>query len=120
MVHIDQIGSFRIFLKFTSRLLPGGWVELEISGSRYHFRAFQLELDTLDIKNFEIGTVVKKLQTFEVGRILKIRNIPASPFCSATMISMTCYKLRDEHSGVPDFFSKYFIRKVHGPKRSRM
>ena len=30
---------------------------------------FQLELDTLGTKNFEIGTVVKKLQLFEVGRI---------------------------------------------------
>ena len=70
---------------------------------------FQLELDTLGTKNFEIATVVKKLQMFEVGRILKIRNIPASPFCSATIISMTCYKLRDEDSGVPEIFSKYFI-----------
>ena len=31
---------------------------------------FQLELDILDTKNFEIGPVVKKLQLFEVGLIL--------------------------------------------------
>ena len=47
---------------------------------RCHFRAFQLELDTLGTKNFEIATVVKKLQMFEVGRISKIREIPISPF----------------------------------------
>ena len=69
-----------IFLKFASRLLPDGWVELKISGCRYHFRTFQLELDTLGTKNFEIGTVVKKLQMFEVGWILKIQEIPTSPF----------------------------------------
>ena len=69
-----------IFLKSASRLLPDGWVELKISGCRYHFRTFQLELDTLGTKNFEIATVVKKLQMFEVGRILKIREIPTSPF----------------------------------------
>ena len=60
---------------------------------------FQLELDTLGTKNFEIGTVVKKLQMFEVGRILKIREIPTSPFWSATMILMICYNLENEHSG---------------------
>ena len=73
MVHIDQIGSFRIFLKFTSRLLPDRWVEHKISGSKCHFRAFQLELDILSIKNFEIGSVVKKLQQFEDGLIPEIK-----------------------------------------------
>ena len=98
MVHIGPVASSGIFRKFASRLLPDGWVELKISGCRYHFRTFQLELDTLGTKNFEIGTVVKKLQMFEVGRILKIREIPTSPFWSATMILMICYNLRNEHS----------------------
>ena len=44
-----------------------GWVELKISGCRCHFRAFQLELDTLDTKNFGIGLVGTKLQPCEVG-----------------------------------------------------
>ena len=64
----DYVVSFEIFLKFTSRLLPDGWVELKISGCRCHFRAFQLELDNLGTKQFEIGSVVKKLQLFEVGQ----------------------------------------------------
>ena len=67
--HIRAI--FEIFLKFASRLVPDGWVELKISGCRCHFRTFQLELDILGTKNFEIGSVVKKLQLFEVGRIFK-------------------------------------------------
>ena len=62
MVYIGLVASFGIFLKFSSRLVPDGWVELKISGCRYHFRAFQLELDNLDTKNFEIGSVDTKLQ----------------------------------------------------------
>ena len=34
-----------------------------------HFRAFQLELNTLGTKNLEIGSVVEKLQPFEVEQI---------------------------------------------------
>ena len=52
-----------------SHLVPDGWVEIKISDCRCHFRTFQLELDNLGTKNFEIGSVVKKLQLFEVGRI---------------------------------------------------
>ena len=70
-MHTGQAVRFGIFLKYTLRLLPDGSVELKISGCRYHFRAFQLELDTLGTKNFGIGPVVKKLQLFEVGRILE-------------------------------------------------
>ena len=66
-VHIGQVTSFQIFLKFASRLLPDGWVELTISSCRYYFQTFQLELDILGIKNFETGSVVEKLQIFEVG-----------------------------------------------------
>ena len=57
-------------LKVASRLLPNGWIQLKISGCRCHFRAFQLELDNLGTKNFEIGSVVEKLQPFEVGQFL--------------------------------------------------
>ena len=61
VVHIGLDSSFEIFLKFASRLLPDRWVELKISGCRCHFRAFQLELNTLGSKNFEIDSVVEKL-----------------------------------------------------------
>ena len=71
-MHIGQITSFMIFLKFASRLLPDGWVGLKSSGCRCHFWAFQLELDIVGTKNFEIGSVVKKLQLFEDGRVLEI------------------------------------------------
>ena len=61
VVHIGLVTlvpSFEIFPKFASRLLhvpvPDGCVEHKISGYRCHFRAFQLELDTIDTKNFEI------------------------------------------------------------------
>ena len=62
---------FTIFLKFASRLVPDGWVELKISGCRYYFWTFQLELDTLSTKNIEIGSVGTKLQLFEVGWFLE-------------------------------------------------
>ena len=58
---IGQIAVFEIFPKFASRLLPDGWVGLKSSGCRCHFRAFQLELDIVGTKNFEIGPVVKKV-----------------------------------------------------------
>ena len=38
---------------------------------------------------------------FEVGWILKIREIPTSLFLSATKIFMTCYNLQNEHSAGP-------------------
>ena len=60
-----------IFLKSASRLLPDRWVEVKISDCRCHFRAFQLELNTLDTKKFEIGSVGTKLQLFEVGWFLE-------------------------------------------------
>ena len=69
VVRVDQIPVLDFFLKSASRLLPDGWVELKSSGCRGHFRTFQLELDILDTKNFGIGSVVKKLQLLEVGRI---------------------------------------------------
>ena len=65
---MDQPG---LFLKVASGLLPNGWIELKISGCRGHFRAFQIELDNLGTKNFQFGSVIKKLQLFEVGRIFK-------------------------------------------------
>ena len=71
VVHVGQVVSFGIFQKSASHLLPDGWVELKISACRCHFRTFQLELDTLVTKNLVIGSVVKKLQVFEVGRISK-------------------------------------------------
>ena len=76
VVHIGLVASFWIFVKFASRLLPDGWVKLKTSGCRCHFRAFQLELDTLDTKNFGIGSVVTKLQLFKVGRFWKISENP--------------------------------------------
>ena len=75
VMHIGQVTSLGIFLKLTSRLIPGGWVERKISGCRYHFRTFQLELDNLGTKNFEIGSVVKKLQPFEVDEMLAKYNL---------------------------------------------
>ena len=54
-------------LKLASRLVSGGWVELKIYDCKCHYRAFQLKLDILGTKNFETGSVVKKLQIFEVG-----------------------------------------------------
>ena len=44
--------------------------ELKLSGYRCHFRAFQLKLDTIGSKNFEIDSVAKKLQGCEVDTIL--------------------------------------------------
>ena len=72
VVQVGQVPGLGFFLKSASRLLPDGWVGLKISGCKYHFRAFQVELNILGTKNFEIGSVVKKLQSFEVGRILEI------------------------------------------------
>ena len=71
MVQVGQVPGFWIFLKSASRLLPDGWVGFTSFDNRCHFRAFQLELDTLGTKNFGIGPVVKELQLFEVGRILE-------------------------------------------------
>ena len=39
---------------------------------------------------------------------------PVSPPASATMISMTCYKLQNEHSVGLRKNSDFFIWKVHG------
>ena len=72
VVHIDQVGRFGIFLKSASRLVPDGWVGLKSFGYRCHFRAFQLELDTLDTQNIGNGPVVAKLQPFGVGKISEI------------------------------------------------
>ena len=77
---------------------------------------FQLERDTLDTKNFEIATVVKKLQMFEVGRISKIREIPISPFWSATMISMVCYNLKMSTLRVPQIFMIIFSESTSSKK----
>ena len=74
MVHIGLVSSFEIFLNIASRLLPDRWAELKISGGRCYFRAFQIELNTLGIKDFEIGSVVEMLQPCEVGRILVPRD----------------------------------------------
>ena len=60
------------FLKSVSRLVPNGWVGLKSFGYRCHFRAFQLELDTLDTQNIGNGPVVEELQPLEVGRISEI------------------------------------------------
>ena len=58
------------FLKSASGLVPDGWVGLNSFGYRCHFRAFQLELDTLDTQNIGNGSVVAKLQLFEVEQSL--------------------------------------------------
>ena len=67
VVHIGQAASFEIFLKSASRLVPDGWVGLKRSSDRCHFWTFELELDTLDVKNIGIGSVGTKLQLCEVG-----------------------------------------------------
>ena len=56
------------FQKTTKRLAHENLSEIEVHNCRCHFRAFQPELDIVDTKNFEIGSVVKKLQPFEVGQ----------------------------------------------------
>ena len=73
VVQVGQAPGFGISPKSASRLLPDGWVGPTSFDNRFHFRAFQLELDTLTLglKNFGIRPVVKKLQLFEVGRILE-------------------------------------------------
>ena len=55
-----------IFLENLLRLVTDGWVGHKISGCRCYFRAFQREPYNLVTKNFEIDSVVKKLQPFEV------------------------------------------------------
>ena len=64
-MHTGQAVRFGIFLKYILRLLSDGSVEFKIYGCRYHFRLFQVELDTLGTKHFEIGSVVTKLQPLE-------------------------------------------------------
>ena len=63
-------------MKSASRLLPDGWVGLKSSGYRCHFRAFQLKLFILDTRNFGNGSVVQKLQLFEVARISEFFSRP--------------------------------------------
>ena len=65
----DKCAPESSFVKSASRLLPDGWVGLKSSGYRCHFRAFQLKLFILDTRNFGNGSVVQKLQLFEVARI---------------------------------------------------
>ena len=55
------------FLKSASRLVSDEWVGLKSSSGRCHFWTFQLELDILDTKDIDIGSVDTKLQLFEVG-----------------------------------------------------
>ena len=50
--------QFWDFSEITSRLLHDWRIELKISGYTSHFRAFQLELDNLGTKNFEIDSEV--------------------------------------------------------------
>ena len=70
-MHIGQVARFGIFLKSASRLVPDGWVERKISVTDVIFERFSSSQNlTLGTKNFEIGPLVKKLQPFEVGRIL--------------------------------------------------
>ena len=45
---------------------------------------------------------------------------PVSTPVSATMISMTCYKLQNKHSLGPEFFITIFFLKVLPPKRLEM
>ena len=76
-IQLSQLGRANIMtvprpgqpgFSLASGLVPDRWVERKSSGYRCHFRAFQLELDNLGTKNFEIGSVVKKLQPLELDR----------------------------------------------------
>ena len=58
----DDIQTFQ---KIKKRLAPENLSEIEVHNCRCHFRGFQLELHIVDTKNFEIGSVVAKLQLFE-------------------------------------------------------
>ena len=52
---------FEIFLKFASRLVPEGWVELKISGCRYYFWTFELKLNILRAHDGDSGVRVRVL-----------------------------------------------------------
>ena len=76
-IQLSQLGRANIMVvprpgqpgfSLASGLVPERWVERKSSGYQCHFRAFQLELDNLGTKNFEIGSVVKKLQQVEESR----------------------------------------------------
>ena len=85
-------------MKSASRLLPDGWVGLKSSGYRCHFRAFQLKLFILDTRNFGNGSVVQKLQLFEVARISEFfgrpeKNINLTKPLATCCEPVTCYRL---------------------------
>ena len=69
MLSCDKCAPESSFVKSASRLLPDGWVGLKSLGYRCHFRAFQLELNILDTRNFGNGSAVQTLQLFEVAPI---------------------------------------------------
>ena len=68
----DLVGQPGFLLKIASRLPSGEGVDLIRGGYRYHFWAFQLELNRIGSKNFANGSIVAKLQTLKVGEILEI------------------------------------------------
>ena len=72
----QKIFDTSTFPKTMKRLVPDGWVGLKSSGYRCHFRAFQLKLFILDTRNFGNGSVVQKLQLFEVARISEFFSQP--------------------------------------------
>ena len=52
-------------------LAPVHLSEIDAHNCRCQFRAFQRELQILGTKKFEIGSVVEKLQPFEISRFSK-------------------------------------------------
>ena len=66
---VPRPGQPGVSLKVASGLVPDRWVERKSSGYRCHFRAFQLELDNLGTKDFEIGSVSKSYSRLKLAKI---------------------------------------------------
>ena len=106
------------FVKSVSRLLPDGWVGLKSSGYRCHFRAFQLKLFILDTRNFGNGSVVQKLQLFEVARISEFFGRPEKKSRNVNIRLLTCCEPVSCPSLLinvsPDPGLRQIVRRGHG------
>ena len=60
-------GPTWIFTENHFAVPPGEWVDHEFRSYSCYFWTFQIELDRIDTKNFENGSVLEKLQTSKVG-----------------------------------------------------
>ena len=106
VVRVDQIPGFGIFLKSASRLVSDEWIGLKSSSCRCHFWTFQLELDILDTKDIDIGSVDTKLQLFEVGWFLENPTQSQALMRQNPRIFRFCVKLYISVHQNLDFFEK--------------